>query len=363
MAILINNKLAKSFRNTILTLMLLLLSYLVYVHPVFLISYLIFDFKTSLFYLAIPSLIITCVTLIYLKTHFTNSLIKSFIHNGMGLGFIGFWVFNLGLLFSIFQKDYKYEIGCSSFFVFFLLSLHGLIQGRLIKLKVLKFESAKINAAVKFLFLSDVHLGSNPRSHLEKICTTIEKLDFDFLLIGGDLFDSSSFNSKDLIPIKRIKSPIYFVTGNHEYYVKDYQKKLQALPMQNISMLDNESIILGEINLIGISDNQSPERQFLLAQSMIKKNLFNLLLVHTPSIWEKAREFTDLMLSGHTHNGQIVPFNFLVRMQFTTVYGLFKEKQSRLFVSSGSGTWGPRMRIGTQNEILKVEISPDSKKN
>ena len=54
--------------------------------------------------------------------------------------------------------------------------------------------------------------------------------------------------------------------------------------MQNISILDNESIILGEINLIGISDNQLPERQFLLAQSMIKKNLFNLLLVHKPSI-------------------------------------------------------------------------------
>ncbi len=361
--ILFNRYLTQSVRFFIFALLILLLSYLLYVHPVFLISYLIFDFKTSLFYLIIPSLIITCVTLIYLKTHFTNSLIRSFIHNGMGLGFIGFWVFNIGLLFSIFQKDYKYEIGCSSFFVFFLLSLHGLIQGRLIKLKVLKFESAKINAAAKFLFLSDVHLGSNPRSHLEKICTTIEKLDFDFLLIGGDLFDSSSFNSKDLIPLKRIKSPIYFVTGNHEYYVKDYQIKLQALPMQNISILDNESIILGEINLIGISDNQSPERQFLLAQSMIKKNLFNLLLVHKPSVWEKAREFTDLMLSGHTHNGQIFPFNFLVRMQFKTVYGLFKEKQSRLFVSSGSGTWGPRMRIGTNNEILQVEISPNFEKN
>ena len=96
---------------------------------------------------------------------------------------------------------------------------------------------------------------------------------------------------------------------------------------------------------------------------MIKKNLFNLLLVHKPSIWERAQEFTDLMLSGHTHNGQIVPFNFLVRMKFKTVYGLFKEKQSRLFVSSGSGTWGPRMRIGTQNEILKVEITPNSEKN
>ena len=93
-------------------------------------------------------------------------------------------------------------------------------------------------------------------------------------------------------------------------------------------MLDNESIILGEINLIGISDNQSSERQFLSAQSMMKKNLFNLVLVHKPIYLEKAQEFADLMLSGHTHNGQIFPFNFVVRMKFKTVYGLFEKKDT-----------------------------------
>ena len=80
--------------------------------------------------------------------------------------------------------------------------------------------------------------------------------------------------------------------------------------------------------------------------------------MHQPSIWESAPENTDLMLSGHTHNGQIFPFNLLVKLKFKTVYGVSKRLHSTLYVSSGSGTWGPRMRLGTKNEIIKVLISP-----
>lgn len=63
------------------------------------------------------------------------------------------------------------------------------------------------------------------------------------------------------------------------------------------------------------------------------------------------------MLSGHTHYGQIFPFNYLVCLQFKTVYSLFEQKNLKLFVSLGSGTWGPRLRFGTQNEILQVQIN------
>tara|TARA_B100000963_G_scaffold359256_1_gene386021 strand:+ start:272 stop:1390 length:1119 start_codon:yes stop_codon:yes gene_type:complete len=358
MGIVDSNNLAKSLRNTGFALISLLVSFFVYVYPIVLIGYLIFDLEPNPFHLAISSLGIACIIFVYLRTNLSSFYIRSFIFYGMGLGFIGFCVFNLGLIISTFQKDYKLEIGYLSLLSFLALSLYSFWQGRIIKLKILNFESAKINEPLKFLFFSDVHLGSNPRKHLENICTLIAKLDFDFLLIGGDLFDSSSFNINDLTPLQKIKSPVYFVTGNHEYYVKDHHSKLQALIKQNIVMLDNENIILNGINLIGISDNQSPERQFLLARSMIEKDLYNLLVVHKPSIWEKAKDFTDFMLSGHTHNGQIFPFGYLVRLQFKTVYGLFEQKNSKLFVSSGSGTWGPRMRLGTQNEILQLRINP-----
>mgnify|MGYP003301593977 CR=1 FL=1 len=65
----------------------------------------------------------------------------------------------------------------------------------------------------------------------------------------------------------------------------------------------------------------------------------------------------DLTLSGHTHNGQIVPFNFLVKLRFKNIYGLYEKFQSKLYVSCGVGCWGPRMRLGSTNEIVLLSIS------
>ena len=62
------------------------------------------------------------------------------------------------------------------------------------------------------------------------------------------------------------------------------------------------------------------------------------------------------MLSGHTHNGQIFPFNFLVKIKFKYIYGIYQKKKSSLYVSSGIGCWGPRMRLGTQNELVSVSV-------
>ena len=80
-------------------------------------------------------------------------------------------------------------------------------------------------------------------------------------------------------------------------------------------------------------------------------------MVHQPSIWSGAPDSTDLMLSGHTHNGQIFPFNLLVRVKFKNIYGIYKRLSSTLYVLSGSGTWGPKMSLGTKNEIIFISIS------
>ena len=68
------------------------------------------------------------------------------------------------------------------------------------------------------------------------------------------------------------------------------------------------------------------------------------------------------MLSGHTHNGQLMPFNLLVRLQFKAVYGRYDNGQNQAYVSSGAGTWGPPMRLGTQNEIIHLTLSPSADK-
>ena len=87
------------------------------------------------------------------------------------------------------------------------------------------------------------------------------------------------------------------------------------------------------------------------------KDKFNLTLIHKPSIWDKIHKETDLMLAGHCHNGQLKPFNLFVKLQFKYIYGLYSFNNSKLFVSSGAATWGPKMRLGTFNEIIFFHLS------
>ena len=162
----------------------------------------------------------------------------------------------------------------------------------------------------------------------------------EFLLIGGDLIDSSSFNIKDLSALIEIKCPIFFVTGNHEYYIQNYQKHLDNLKSVGIRILDNQSILLDEINLMGINDNLPINDKKKEYKRLAKKDHFNLLAVHQPSLWKQIKNDVDLMLSGHTHNGQIFPFNLIVKIRFPEIYGLYTSGKNLLYVSSGVATWG-----------------------
>ena len=167
----------------------------------------------------------------------------------------------------------------------------------------------------------------------------------------------ASLDLDDLEILKNIKKPILFISGNHEYYIKDYESKLKKLDNYDISFLDNESFKFKKLNLIGISDNLILENQIKIASRLIQEDLFNLILVHKATLWDHVFEKTDLMLSGHTHNGQIFPFNFIVRLQYKNIYGIYEKLKSKLYVSSGSGCWGPNMRLGTKNEIVDILIS------
>ena len=186
---------------------------------------------------------------------------KLFVYEGMGIGFISFWVVNIGLLVNNFYTTYPPFLGVICFLSIFTITIYSLINGRLINLKSIKIISSKIDKQIRLIFISDTHMGSNPKKHLEKILLKIKDLEFDFLLIGGDFIDSSSFNLDDLNILKNIKKPILFVSGNHEYYIKDYEKKLKKLNNYNISFLDNESFKFKKINFIGISDNLKLENK------------------------------------------------------------------------------------------------------
>ncbi len=347
-------------RQFILAAIIFALSFLIYVYPVNVLAHLLVGARIIEPLALIPAAVIALAVLVYFRTHATSPFLSGMIYYGMGIGFIGFFVVNIGLLISLAVPEFVYETGLACLIFWVVACLKSIVNGQRIQLKTIPVTSPKIDQPLNLVFISDVHLGSNSKRHLEKICTTIDGLDYDHLLIGGDLYDSSSFDVDDLSPLKAIQKPVLFVTGNHEYYVRDHTDKVAALAHYNITTLDNRSVQFGKLNIIGISDNQAPKLQSEIARGLVREDSFNLLMVHQPSIWDSAPDSTDLMLSGHTHNGQIFPFSLLVRLRFRTVYGIYRRLNSMLYVSSGSGTWGPRMRLGTQNEIIRIEISPQN---
>lgn len=307
--------------------------------------------------LIISTLVIYLICLFYLRTKNSNKLLKFLVYEGVGVGSISLFII-VPILFLDILILIPNNIKITIFFFFQIpLLIFGLFNARKIKIKKLEISSNTIDSNLSFVFISDVHIGSNSPKRLEKIIPMINKLNPKFLLIGGDLIDSSSFKIEDLSSMIKIKCPIYFVTGNHEYYIQNFQHHLDNFHKHNIRILNNEAVIHEGINLIGINDNLTIEQKKTIYIDLSKKNKFNLLAVHQPSLWKLVKNDVDLMLSGHTHNGQIFPFNLLVKIKFPQIYGLYQEKNNKLYVSSGISTWGPKIRIGSQNELVHINLN------
>ena len=347
------------FRELIFFLFVFFVSYFIYVYPIKVLTKLLLYKSINISTLLLITFLVSLFVIFYLRSKNTFFLLKFFIYEGMGFGFISFWIINLILIINFFTYLDEYILGILSLTLIIIISFFGLVYGRIIFLKNITISSTKIKIEKNFIFISDIHLGTNPISHLNKILIKIKNINYDFILIGGDLIDSSSFDLSNLIILKEINKPIYFVTGNHEYYLNDYDKKLNKLNKYGISTLNDKNISFKELNIIGLKDNQTSKKQFDNYYKLIKENQFNLLLVHKPSIWNDVKNSVDLMLSGHCHNGQIIPFKFFIRFQFKYIYGLYKFKNSKLYISSGAGCWGPRIRVGTSNEIIHFIIKPN----
>lgn len=332
-------------------------AYVIYVYPLSAASYLITGQFFDVTVAAGASIGVACVVLLYLRTHSSSPVLSGFTHYGMGIGCIAVTVMSIGLLIALLVPHLAYHIGLVCVTLTAGLTVVALVNGRRLIVKPLAISSDKISASKELIFISDIHLGSNPKEHLVRLVTEINALSHDAVLIGGDLFDSSAFQPTDLEPLLSLQKPIFFVTGNHEFYVRNHEHKLAALADYNVQTIDNKTVMFEGIHLIGIGDNQTVAAQSAFAREAVKDDGFNLVLVHQPGIWGRLPKQADFMISGHTHNGQIFPFNLLVRLQFTAVYGLYEQSGNRLYVSSGSGCWGPRMRLGTQNEIIHLTLA------
>ena len=219
--------------------------------------------------------------------------------------------------------------------------------------------------------ISDVHIGKSlGKDFFDMIVKKINTLDADLVVIVGDLVDLPADEIGDkLDSLKDIKSRygVYFVSGNHEYFhgVEAICEYLQSL---HVKVLNNEnSVIDGKINLVGISDLMGRRLGVLkpdLKKALlhVKPDLPTILLAHQPKITKELKnEKIDLILSGHTHGGQIFPFGLLVLLDQPYLSGLYQHsKKTQIYVSTGAGYWGPPVRILAPSEIVHIKLHPSS---
>jgi len=248
-----------------------------------------------------------------------------------------------------------------------LATLYGIINAWRIRVKKITVmlpnlpESWRGRAAV---LVSDVHLGHvRNLGTIRRVIAMLTRLRPDVIFITGDLFDGVQVNLDRLArPWADITPPLgtYFVTGNHEEFT-DRTKYLDALERFGVRILNNEKVMVDGLQIVGVHYGNAvngPRFESHLKQVALDRERASILLVHEPRHLAIAEaEGFSLQLSGHTHRGQFFPFTRIVaRIYKQYAYGLQQWGNLAVYTTSGAGTWGPPIRVGTNPEIVLIQF-------
>ena len=224
---------------------------------------------------------------------------------------------------------------------------------------------------LNIVMISDIHIGDIIGcKEIEVISQKINSLKPDIILISGDVFDGDYYAVEDIEKIENAfkalnsKYGTYAVLGNHDSGTS-YDKMVEFFKRADIKLLQDEFIeIEDEFTVVGRKDispigEQGDKREGI--DNILKDVDINkpvIMLDHQPSkINEEAEKNIDLLLCGHTHKGQLFPGNLITKNLFLIDYGYLKVNNTNVVVSSGVGTWGPRMRIGSRSEIVTIKLN------
>ncbi len=266
-------------------------------------------------------------------------------------------------------------------------SIYGMAHAHDIKLKEYSISINKsMNESIKAVLVADWHLGySIGKEHMRKMTELINAQEPDIVFVAGDIYDNSYEAIDDPDGIAEILSGInsrygvYACWGNHDVDEKilggftfDYDAEkshspevAEFLEKAGIKLLEDECILIdGSFYIAGRVDGEKPA-----TDGNVRKTPAELLegvdrsrpvfvMYHEPDeLAELAAVGTDILLSGHTHNGQVFPGNLTIKLAWENAYGCIKKDDMYSIVTSGVGVWGPFMRVGTDAEVVSIEIT------
>ncbi|MGM0416481.1 MAG: metallophosphoesterase [Thermodesulfobacteriota bacterium] len=246
--------------------------------------------------------------------------------------------------------------------------VYGMYEATDLRVERVTLKSDKLPDGVervRIAHISDLHLGLILREEaLAPVISRILELQPDILVASGDIVDAQIDHIESLSALwRRVTPPMgkYAVMGNHEFYAGKEQA-LSFLHRSGFNVLRNRAVdVKGILQVVGVDDpardntGQEQLEHDLLQRS--RSELFTLLIKHRPSFTPQSAALLDLQLSGHSHRGQIFPFNLLTAIEYPYQDGLYTlPGAAHLYTSRGTGTWGPPMRVLAPPEIALIEI-------
>mgnify|MGYP002629259506 CR=1 FL=1 len=301
-----------------------------------------------------------------------SSLIALVAYSWMGVSFL---FASFALLLDIAQLIFRGISESDALFVVAILtsvsSVYAFYEFRNPRVRMLRVTSPKFEynpeKPFRIVQVSDIHLGfGSSYSHIRKIVRTVDALKPDLLVSTGDLFDSNLTELTKFAALFRALNPPkgkIAVTGNHEVYA-GLKEALELTEAAGFKVLRSAAFQVDPtLFIMGVDDPEvlqghTTEKAEMEALRAVPLNAFKILLKHRPHISPAVADSYDLQLSGHTHGGQIFPFIFLTRLQYQARHGLSRvSDKAYLYLSRGTGAWGPQLRFFAPPEITVFELA------
>jgi hypothetical protein len=324
---------------------------------------------------ALALLSVSFVAASLLAFRYFNAFVRLFYTiSAVWLGMVNFLFLAACLCWTIYLADRvtglhidRPAVAAVAFSAAILASIYALINAHWVRVKRITVKLPNLPPAWTgrvAALVSDLHLGHvNSVAFMRRIVAQLAGLRPDVIFLTGDLYDGTKVDAAALAaPWKDLSPPLgaYFVTGNHEEF-SDPSKYLEAVSGTGVRVLNSEKVMIDGLQLVGADyrDSTDPDRfRSILDRAALRREQPSILLSHVPHALPIAEQAgISLQLSGHTHGGQFFPFTWFTRRIFGKyTYGLKRFGNMMVYATTGAGTWGPPMRLGTQAEIVLIQF-------